>query len=134
MGPLSSISPAIACLDHVGLYARDMAHVQAQYERLGFYLTPLSQHASRDPVTGVEVRAGIANRCAMLRQGYLELVAIVDPALDPRGLAVGLQRYAGLHIVAFGTHDAPACASALRDQGFTASRSGWQSQRELQRR
>lgn len=118
---MPTISHRVPHLDHIGLYAFDMEHVATQYERLGFRLTPLSQHASRDAVTGVETRAGIANRCAMLRQGYLELLAIVDPALDPRGVALGLQRYAGLHIVAFGTEDAAACANALSAQGFTAS-------------
>ena len=46
-------------LDHVGVVTRDLAALAAQYERLGFTLTPLARQAD----------GRIGNRCAMLRQG-----------------------------------------------------------------
>ena len=53
-------------LDHVGVVGHDLATLAAQYARLGFTLTPRA-------LTG---GGRIANRCAMLRQGYLELMAL----------------------------------------------------------
>lgn len=107
-------------LDHVGLYAHDMGTIAAVYERLGFLLTPLSQHSGTHSVTREVVKSGIANRCAMLARGYIEVLAVVDPALDPRGIPEGLARYAGLHIVAFDTADPEARIAALRQSGFAA--------------
>ncbi len=107
-------------LDHVGLYARDMDAAAAMYQRLGFQLTPLSQHSGTHAVTREVVKSGIANRCAMLGRGYIELVAVVDPALDLRGIPEGLARYAGMHIVAFDTAEPEQRIEALRGAGFEA--------------
>jgi hypothetical protein len=108
-------------LDHVGLYVHSMQVAAQQYERLGFQLTALSQHSSQNLQTGAVTLAGVGNRCAMLRKGYLELVAIVDPTRDPRGVAAGLQRYEGLHILALRAYDVQATCAALRAEGFDAS-------------
>ncbi|WP_447921250.1 VOC family protein [Achromobacter aegrifaciens] len=115
-----SAGPDRVGLDHVGLYARDMGPTAAMYERLGFQLTPLSQHSGTHVVTREVVKAGIANRCAMLGHGYIELVAVVDPALDLRGIPDGLARYAGMHIVAFDTAEPEQRIEALREAGFEA--------------
>lgn len=87
--PDQPMGAAPAGLDHVGLYAHDMDAAAAMYQRLGFTLTPLSQHSGTHAVTREVVKAGIANRCAMLGHGYIELVAVVDPALDLRGIPIG---------------------------------------------
>ncbi|WP_055327913.1 VOC family protein, partial [Bordetella pertussis] len=118
--PDQPMGAAPAGLDHVGLYAHDMDAAAAMYQRLGFTLTPLSQHSGTHAVTREVVKAGIANRCAMLGHGYIELVAVVDPALDLRGIPEGLARYAGMHIVAFDTPDPGQRIAALREAGFAA--------------
>lgn len=115
-----SAGPDPVGLDHVGLYAHDMGAAAALYERLGFQLTPLSQHSGTHAVTREVVKAGIANRCAMLGHGYIELVAVVDPALDLRGIPDGLARYAGMHIIAFDTAQPEQRIAALREAGFAA--------------
>lgn len=107
-------------LDHVGIYAHSMDDIAAQFERLGFLLTPLSQHATTDPATGATTQLGTANRCAMLGRGYIELLAIVDTNLDPRDVASGLARYAGLHIMAFGTDEPARSVASMRAGGFDA--------------
>lgn len=120
MASTESAGPDSVGLDHVGLYAHDMEAVAVSYERLGFQLTPLSQHSGTHAVTREVVKAGIGNRCAMLGRGYIELVAVVDPALDLRGVPDGLARYAGMHIVAFDTARPVQRIAALREAGFAA--------------
>ncbi len=94
-------------LDHVGVGARDLAPLAAAYQRLGFTLTPVARH--RGKATG--------NRCIMLADGYLELIAIVDPAI-PDPLMARLDRYAGLHIIALGIADTAAAMDRLHRAGI----------------
>jgi hypothetical protein len=97
-------------LDHVGVVTRDLAALATQYERLGFTLTPLARHAD----------ARIGNRCAMLRQGYIELLAVVDPAATSATLERFLARYPGVHILAFSVTDLQAEAARLQRAGIAA--------------
>ncbi len=98
-------------LDHVGLLTRDGPALWGLYERLGFTLTPVARQSSdRGPL-------GTGNRCAMLRQGYLELLALLDPALPDNGAAGLLGRFEGAHILALGMEDAPGNLSRLRRAG-----------------
>jgi hypothetical protein len=97
-------------LDHVGIVARDLAALAAQYERLGFTLTPLARQAD----------GRIGNRCAMLRRCYIELLAVVDPNAGSATLDRFLARYAGIHILAFSMDDAEATLARLRRAGVDA--------------
>ena len=94
-------------LDHVGVGARELAPLAAAYQRLGFTLTPVARH--RGKATG--------NRCIMLQHGYLELIALLDPAIPDR-LQQQLGRYAGLHIIALGIADSAATLQRLRQSGL----------------
>ena len=107
-------------LDHAGIFAHSLDDIARCYERLGFQLTPQSQHASIDPQTGRSTPRGTANRCAMLTRGYIELLGIVDPSLDARGVDKGLEHHAGLHIMALGCSDPETSLAALRARGFSA--------------
>ena len=118
---IDSVFSRVPELDHVGLYVHSLQAAAQQYAQLGFQLTAQSQHSSQNLQTGAVTLAGVGNRCAMLRKGYLELVAIVDPALDPRGVAVGLQRYEGLHILALRAFEPQTHCAALRAAGFEAT-------------
>jgi hypothetical protein len=86
-------------LDHVGTITRDLAAAAARWERLGFRLAPVSRQRGAIPgQAGVHPWAS-ANRCAVFRKGYLELIGIVDPhTFNPweRFLA----RFEGLHLLA----------------------------------
>jgi hypothetical protein len=108
-------------LDHIGLCTADGPALWAAYERLGFTLTPANrQSGRRSPDAPVEP-FGTGNRCAMLRQGYLELLAILDLSGFDNGLGRFLDRYTGMHILAFGMEDAAAELERLRRAGLDIS-------------
>ena len=100
-------------LDHVGVVASDLDLAVRNYEAMGFALTPISHHSAARTPGGAPSPMGSANRCAMFRWGYLELVAIVDPTLDAGPFPEFLSRYAGIHLVAFRTDDAASTAAEL---------------------
>ncbi|TPG58072.1 VOC family protein [Roseomonas nepalensis] len=99
-------------LDHVGVLSRDALALWGAYERLGFALTPVAQQS------GANGPLGTANRCAMLRSGYIELLAIVDPALPDNGAGAMLDRMAGALILALGMDDAEGNLARLRRAGI----------------
>ena len=105
-------------LDHAGLAAHDLAALHAQYDALGFVLTPLARQSGRLVADGPVMPWGTANRCAMLREGYVELLGIVDAALPANGLDGFLARHAGLHILALGIDDEDAALLRLRRAGL----------------
>jgi len=100
------VSQAVA-LDHAGVVGHDLAALAVQYERLGFTLTPRA-------LTG---DGRIANRCAMLRQGYLELMALA-PGEASATVARMLARHAGAHIIALAVEDTAATLARLRRAGI----------------
>lgn len=100
------------CLDHLGHFVPDLNAAAAVWEKLGFAVTPVSNHN----VSGKP--AGTANRCVMLEEGYLELLA---PTLDtPHAQRVRghMKRFVGVHLACFGTPDAAAEHRRLADHGF----------------
>ena len=108
-------------LDHVGIAVAELDAGEAQFQRLGFQLTPRGYRTLPPRAPGAErPRTGTGNHCAMLRRGYLEIIGVTDPLYQGR-LRADLARYEGLHIVAFGTQDAPATARALRQAGLDAA-------------
>lgn len=94
-------------LDHVGVVTRDIAALATRYERLGFTLTPLARHAD----------GRIGNRCVMLRDSYIELLAVVDPAASSATLERFLARHPGVHILAFSVTDPQAEVARLQRAG-----------------
>ena len=90
----------------------DLGAAGALLEALGFAPTPVSNHE----VAGKP--AGTANRCLMLEQGYIEILA---PTLDtPNAARVRAQmaRYDGVHLCSFGTPSADAEHARLQAHGF----------------
>lgn len=105
-------------LDHVGIVGADLAAMATQYERLGFTLTPLARHSGRRAPDGPVVSFGTGNRCVMLQQGYLELLAVLDPAAASQTVPGFLRRYAGIHTMALEVADAEAALPRLHAAGF----------------
>jgi catechol 2,3-dioxygenase-like lactoylglutathione lyase family enzyme len=105
-------------LDHVGLFVPDMERAAAAFARLGFRLTPLSPQRHRLAPGQPLVPAGTANRLAMLAEGYIELLTPVADTPVARQLQAAMQRYAGLHLIAFGSGAAGATQAALAAAGF----------------
>ena len=104
-------------LDHVGLFVPDIARAAETFARLGFRLTPLSPQRHRLAPRQPLVPAGTANRLAMLGQGYIELLTPVADTPLAAQLRQAMQRYAGLHLLAFGG-DAAAAHAHLAAEGF----------------
>lgn len=106
-------------LDHLGHFVPDMEEAHRALSRLGFTQTPYTVHRTA-PTPGDEpVASGTANRCVMLREGYLEVLCVVDAA-QPIGARTQAQldRYTGLHIVALTDPDALSRRERLAAAGF----------------
>jgi hypothetical protein len=95
-------------LDHVGVVTDDLHVLAEQYEQLGFTLTLLARQED----------GRIGNRCAMLRRSYIELLAVVDPTAKSATLDRFLERYAGIHIMAFSIDDPQSALTRLRGAGI----------------
>ncbi|WNJ98533.1 VOC family protein [Thalassospiraceae bacterium LMO-JJ14] len=106
--------------DHVAWMVPDMDAASAVFEKLGFCLTDYSVHGNRDPETGQRIPQGTANRLAMLKTGYIELLCKVDgvdaPVVDD--LRARLGRYTGVHLLAFSHADADAAYERIKADGF----------------
>lgn len=87
-------------LDHVGTIVGNLDRGRSAFEKLGFTLTARSQHRGSVVPGGPVQLFGQANHCAMLKQGYLEVLGIVDYSL-PTPASLYLEKYEGPHIVAF---------------------------------
>ena len=112
------MSPSALALDHVGICARELAPMVAQFEALGFSLSPIAQQSGRPtPDAPVELYA-TGNRCAFLQHGYIELLAILEPGRFDNGLGRFMARYEGLHILAMGMDDAEANLARMRKAGI----------------
>jgi catechol 2,3-dioxygenase-like lactoylglutathione lyase family enzyme len=96
--------PLPQAIDHVVVAVRDLDRAAADFERLGFTLTPRGFHS-----------IGSQNHCIMLRSSYIELLAapVAHPWLDyyRRFLDHG----DGLAAIAFSTHDADATYAQVRN-------------------
>lgn len=111
--------PGQIFLDHVGWFVPDMDVASLSFNRLGFPLTPFTVHMNEQP-DGSRVPSGTANRCAMIRRGYLEVltrVPEVESAITEQ-MDAGLARYTGLHLIAFTVGDTDAATAQLREAGF----------------
>jgi hypothetical protein len=110
-------APGELCIDHVAHFVEDLDAAVGVLQRLGFVATPRSDQTTRE-VDGSEVPAGQSNRCVMLEAGYLE---ILTPTLDTatsRRTRAQMARYAGVHILAFGTPSAEEDHMRLARHGF----------------
>lgn len=103
-------------LDHIAYFAPSMTGAQEILRRMGFTLTPFTAQQNRTP-KGFEP-AGTANRCAMLRQGYLEVLTAVSDTPLSRRFEQAVGRYTGLHLVAFSESDPEAARRRLQAEGF----------------
>lgn len=121
---------SIDFIHHVGVIplALDLDAVSAQYQRLGFGLTPVSRIEAS--VDGTPPYIGLSDRTAIFGTSYLELVGATDPEIwanvPPKGRGAfnideRLADHAGAHIFVFGTHDIDACRETLTKKGRIVS-------------
>jgi catechol 2,3-dioxygenase-like lactoylglutathione lyase family enzyme len=105
-------------LDHVGLFVPDLSRAAAAFERLGFRLTPTTPQRHRLAPGQPLVPAGTANRLAVLGLGYVEILAPIADTPIAAQLKSAIERYPGLHLIAFGTADGEASHRHLAGAGF----------------
>jgi len=99
-------------LDHLAHFVPDLSAAAAVWEKLGFRVTPLSEHQ----VAGKP--AGTSNRCVMLEDGYLELLAPTLDTANAKRVRDRMKLFVGVHLACFGTPDAAAEHRRLADHGF----------------
>ena len=110
-------APGELVIDHVAHFVDDLDKAVDLLQALGFVATPRSDQTTRE-ADGTELPAGQSNRCIMLDAGYLE---ILTPTLDTptsRRTRAQMKRYAGVHILAFGTPSAEEDHARLARHGF----------------
>lgn len=115
---------------HVGLVGRDLDRLAAQYERLGFALTPVSVPRFHLSPGGEPEPVGAGNRHAIFRDSYLELLGVLDrtrwdsiPVAQKGAFDLDrpLARYEGLHVLHLGTSDLDAVRNRLEQSGLNPS-------------
>jgi hypothetical protein len=105
-------APGELYLDHVAHFVPDLGAAARVAESLGFKVTPESAHRAQG------APAGTSNRCIMLEEGYIEILA---PTLDtPHAQRVRerMARYDGVHLACFGTPEAQTEHQRLAGHGF----------------
>jgi hypothetical protein len=105
-------------IDHVAHFVPDIDAAARQLEALGFTATPLSVQSHRLKPGGPLVPAGTANRCVMLEQGYVEFLTATAPTSHADQLRAQLDRYTGVHLIAFGTAAPELDHDRLARSGF----------------
>jgi hypothetical protein len=102
-------------LDHVGVAVPELGAAAAEWEALGFSVQPLLPHISDGTPTGT------GNRNIMLREGYIELLATIDPAKPSGTITRFLAHHTGIHVLTLATDDENAAQARLHRAGFAAA-------------
>ena len=111
------MTPFALDIDHIGIAVRNLDCGESELQALGFALTQRSHHRG-SPVPNAPIEEwGSANHCAMLAQGYVELVGLTDPNKFSSVKSM-LESYEGTHIVAFKSESVAAVHDALARQGL----------------
>jgi len=106
-------------IDHIAHFVPHIDAASSALEQAGFTLTPFSAQSHRLEPGGPLVPAGSGNRCVMLREGYLEFLTPTADTPIANQLRTAIQRYTGLHLIAFGSAGAEADHARLEKNGFT---------------
>src|SRR3546814_7263498 len=103
-------------LDHLAHFVPSLACAAAALEKLGFRLTPFA--AQRNRTSNGTEPSGMANRCVMLREGYLEFLTAVSQSELARQFRTATARHVGLHLVALSVGDWQAAQARLASNDF----------------
>jgi hypothetical protein len=108
--------PGEVFLDHTAFFVPAMEAAADALERCGFRLTAFTVQTNREG--DATVPSGTGNRCAMLRNGYLEILTATHDTTLSAQLRERIADHAGLHLAAFATADAAAEHRRLGKAGF----------------
>src|SRR5215469_8781648 len=109
-------SPGEVFLDHTAFFVPAIDAAANVLERCGFGLTPFTVQTNREG--DKRVPSGTGNRCAMLRNGYLELLTATSDTQLSAQLKERIADHPGLHLAAFASADAAGEHRRLGDAGF----------------
>lgn len=110
--------PGALTLDHVAHFVPDSDAASAALEKLGFTLTPFSHQSHRLHEGAPLVPAGTGNRCVMLERGYLEFLTPTADTPIAGQLRSAIERYVGIHLIAFGSSAPELDHARLTANGF----------------
>jgi len=108
--------PGEVFLDHTAFFVPAMEVAADALERCGFRLTLFTAQTNREG--GATVLSGTGNRCAMFRNGYLELLTATSDTQLSAQLRERIADHAGLHLAAFSSADTAAEHRRLAEAGF----------------
>lgn len=111
--------PGQLTVDHVAHFVPHIDAASDALQKLGFTLTPFSPQSHRPEPGGPLVPAGTGNRCVMLRRGYLEFLTPTGDTPVAGQLRAAIQRYTGVHLIAFGTAAPDADHARLEKEGYS---------------
>src|SRR3954469_6972670 len=105
-------APGELFVDHISHFVADLDAAARVFQSLGLKVTATSvQQTPEGPV-------GASNRCVMLKDGYLELLSPTHDTPAAGRMRALMARYAGVHLVCFGTPDAEGEQRRLQAHGF----------------
>ncbi len=104
-------------LDHLGYFVDDLDRAARDAERIGFHVSPVNVQMRFDQ-HGELVKTGTSNRLLMLGSGFLEILSATSDTPLAAELLRALQRYQGLHLIAFTHADLNTERQRLTDGGF----------------
>jgi hypothetical protein len=104
-------------LDHIAHFVRDPDAASRALSRAGFAPAPVSIQMSPDAAGGASP-TGTGNVTAMLSRGYIEVLFKTADTPLGREFDAALDRYTGLHLVAFAVADAERAHARLAADGF----------------
>ena len=99
-------------LDHLGVAVPNLTAAAAEWSALGFTVQPLAPHLSDGKPTGT------GNQNIMLRAGYIELLATINPARPSATLARFLAHHTGIHVLTLAMVDEEEAVARLARAGF----------------
>jgi len=106
------VAHRITGLDHTVHAVTDLEVAKANWQRLGFTLTPRGRH----------IGWATGNYCIMFARNYHELLGIAEPGGYTAGVEDALKaKGAGVHKVVLGIDDARAAVSELQASGLNPS-------------
>ena len=108
--------PGEVFLDHTAFFVPAMDAAAGALERCGFRLTPFTAQTNHED--GATVLSGTSNRCAMLHNGYVEVLTATSETPLAAQLRERIADHPGLHLVALSSADTAAAHRRLAEAGF----------------
>lgn len=103
-------------LDHTAFFVPALDAAADALERCGFRLTPFTVQTNHE--SGETAPSGTGNRCAMLRNGYLEVLTATHETPLSAQLKERIAHHPGLHLAALTSADAAVEHRRLAAAGF----------------